>query len=59
MNFNIGDYISVNVEDKKLNGIIIDVKENYLVVIYVGKNNNGSAYAIMDDFDFNGNIFNS
>lgn len=59
MNFNIGDSFKVNVGNKKLNGLIIEIKENYLLVIYVGKNSNGSAYAIMDNFDFNGNLLNS
>lgn len=59
MVYNIGDNIEVLVGDKKYNGLVVEIKENYLIVIYVGKNSNGSAFAIMDDFDFNGNILNS
>ena len=59
MVYNIGDTIEVVVGNKRYNGLVVEIKENYLIVIYVGKNSNGSAFAIMDDFDFNGNILNS
>ncbi len=59
MDFNIGDNIKVNVGNRELNGLIIEVKEDHLLVIYVGKNSNGSAYAIMDNFDFDGNFLDS
>lgn len=59
MDFNIGDNIKVNVGNKELNGLIIEVKEDHLLVIYVGKNSNDSAYAIMDNFDFDGNLLDS
>ena len=59
MGFNIGDNIKVNVGNRELNGLVIEVKEDHLLVIYVGKNSNGSAYAVMDNFDFNGNLLDS
>lgn len=54
MEYNIGDNIEVTVGNKKYNGLILDTKDNILTVIYVGKNNNGSAFAITDQFDYNG-----
>ena len=59
MVYNIGDTIEVVVGNKRYNGLVVEIKENYLIVIYVGKNSNGSAFAIMDCFDFNGNILDS
>lgn len=54
MEYNIGDSIEVTVGNKKYNGLILDIGDNILTVIYVGKNNNGSAFAITDQFDYNG-----
>ena len=59
MVYNIGDNIKVLVGDKRYNGLVIEIKQNSLVVIYVGKNSNGSAFAIMDEFDLDGNIIQS
>lgn len=59
MVYNIGDNIKVLVGDKSYNGLVIEIKQNSLVVIYVGKNSNGSAFAIMDEFDLDGNIIQS
>ena len=59
MVYNIGDTIEVIVGNKRYSGLVVEIKENYLIVIYVGKNLNGSAFAIMDNFDFNGNILDS
>ena len=54
MEYSIGDNIEVTVGNKKYNGLILDTKDNILTVIYVVKNNNGSAFAITDQFDYNG-----
>lgn len=56
MGYDIGDSIEVTVGSKKYNGLILDIKDGVLTVIYVGKNNNGSAFAITDQFDYNGII---
>ena len=58
-NYKIGDSIIVTVGQKKLNGIILNIKENYLTVIYVGQNEEKIAYAITDNFDFNGCLLKS
>ena len=59
MEYNIGDNIEVVVGNKKYNGLILDIKDNILTVIYVGQNNNGSAFAITDLFDINGVLIDS
>ena len=56
MEYNIGDNIEVTVGNKKYNGLILDIKDNVLTIIYVGKNNNGSSFAITDIFDKEGNL---
>ena len=56
MKFNIGDTIKVNVKGKLFNGLILEIGENVLTVIYVGKTNNNSAFAITDIFDKEGNL---
>lgn len=56
MEFNIGDTIKVNVNGKVFNGLILEIGENMLTVIYVGKTNNSSAFAITDIFDKEGNL---
>lgn len=59
MVYDIGDNIEVLIGNKKYNGLVIEIKQNNLVVMYVGKNSNGSAFAIMDNFDLDGNIIQS
>ena len=59
MGYSIGDNIEVVVGNKKYNGLILDIKDNILTVIYVGKNNNGAAFAITDLFDINGVLIDS
>lgn len=59
MGYDIGDNIEVVVGNKKYNGLILDIKDNILTVIYVGKNNNGAAFAITDLFDINGVLIDS
>lgn len=54
--FNVGDTIEVNVKGKRFNGLILEKNENTLTIIYVGKNNNGSSFAITDIFDKEGNL---
>ena len=56
MEYSIGDSIEVTVGNKKYNGLILDIKDNVLTIIYVGKNNNGSSFAITDIFDKEGNL---
>ncbi|MBO7696664.1 MAG: hypothetical protein J6T10_28890 [Methanobrevibacter sp.] len=56
MEFNIGDTIKVNVNGKVFNGLILEIGENMLTVIYVGKTNNNLAFAITDIFDKEGNL---
>jgi hypothetical protein len=50
MVYNIGDPVIVNVGNKKLNGIILNINENIFTIIYVGKNDYGAAFAITDNF---------
>lgn len=50
MVYNIGDPVVVNVGNKKLNGIILNIDENIFTIIYVGKNDYGTAFAITDNF---------
>jgi hypothetical protein len=56
MKFNIGDTIKVNVKGKVFNGLVLEIGENVLTVIYVGKTNSSSAFAITDIFDKEGNL---
>lgn len=57
--YKIGDPIIVTVGKKKLNGIILNVKDTYLTIIYVGQNEEKTVYAITDNFDFNGYLLKS
>ena len=59
MAYNIGDPITVNIGNKQFYGLILNVKKDYITVIYVGKTEEKTAFAITDNFDMNGNLLNS